>query len=67
MRSVLRNARHFSTGSILAMIGGIESKSANIEDNVPRGKFPKVTKRIGASPPQYPDWDDDDWDEQEDE
>ena len=25
-----------------------------IEDKVPRGKFPKVTKREGKSPPQYP-------------
>jgi hypothetical protein len=26
-----------------------------IEEKVPRGKFPKVTKRIGKSPPQYMD------------
>jgi hypothetical protein len=25
-----------------------------IEDEVPRGKFPKVIKRVGESPPQYP-------------
>jgi hypothetical protein len=24
-----------------------------IEDTVPKGKFPKVTKRVGKSPPQY--------------
>ena len=24
-----------------------------IEDKVPSGKFPKVTKRVGKSPPQY--------------
>ena len=24
-----------------------------IEDKLPRGKFPKVTKRVGKSPPQY--------------
>ncbi len=24
-----------------------------IEDKVPRGKYPKVTKRVGKSPPQY--------------
>jgi hypothetical protein len=24
-----------------------------IEDKVPVGKFPKVTKRVGKSPPQY--------------
>jgi hypothetical protein len=28
-----------------------------VEDAPPRGKFPKVVKRVGASPPQYPDWD----------
>jgi hypothetical protein len=28
-----------------------------IEDRVPRGKFPKVTKREGKSPPQYADED----------
>jgi hypothetical protein len=28
-----------------------------IEDKVPKGKFPKVTKRVGKSPPQYPDED----------
>jgi len=28
-----------------------------IGDEVGRGKFPKVTKRTGESPPQYPDWD----------
>ena len=26
-----------------------------VEDKVPRGKFPKVTKRVGKSPPQYAD------------
>jgi Plasmid pRiA4b ORF-3-like protein len=28
-----------------------------IEGRPTRGKFPKVTKRIGQSPPQYVDWD----------
>jgi hypothetical protein len=28
-----------------------------VEDKVPRGKFPKVTKRVGKSPPQYADED----------
>jgi Plasmid pRiA4b ORF-3-like protein len=28
-----------------------------IEETVPRGKFPKVTKRVGESPPQYPEHD----------
>jgi hypothetical protein len=42
-----------------------------VSDEVPKGKYPKITKRIGDSPPQYPDLDedevdDDDWDEEED-
>jgi hypothetical protein len=28
-----------------------------VEDQVPKGKYPKVTKRVGKSPPQYPDED----------
>ncbi len=28
-----------------------------IEDKVPRGKFPKVTRKVGKSPPQYADED----------
>jgi hypothetical protein len=28
-----------------------------VEDKVPRGKYPKVTKRVGQSPPQYADED----------
>jgi len=27
------------------------------EDAAPRGKYPKVTKRVGKSPPQYVGWD----------
>ena len=27
-----------------------------IEEKAGRGKFPKVTKRVGKSPPQYVDW-----------
>jgi hypothetical protein len=26
-----------------------------IEDKLPEGKIPKVTKKVGKSPPQYPD------------
>ena len=26
-----------------------------IENKAPKGKLPKVTKRVGKSPPQYPD------------
>jgi len=40
-----------------------------IEDEVPSGRYPKLTKRVGESPPQYMDWDeeeDDDEDEDED-
>jgi hypothetical protein len=28
-----------------------------IDEGAPRGKLPKVTARVGQSPPQYPDWD----------
>ena len=28
-----------------------------IEDKLPKGKLPKVTKQVGKSPPQYPDED----------
>ena len=31
-----------------------------IADEAPRGKYPKVTKRVGASPPQYVDWEKED-------
>ncbi|MBI2371193.1 MAG: plasmid pRiA4b ORF-3 family protein [Deltaproteobacteria bacterium] len=33
---------------------------AGIEDKVPPGKYPKVTKRVGESPPQYVDWEEED-------
>lgn len=38
-----------------------------IKDKVPRGKYPKVTKRVGQSPPQYVDWDEEeeDWVDEE--
>jgi hypothetical protein len=26
-----------------------------IDEKVPKGKFPRVTKRVGKSPPQYMD------------
>ena len=26
-----------------------------IEEKVPKGKYPKVTKKVGKSPPQYAD------------
>jgi hypothetical protein len=28
-----------------------------IDDSIPKGKYPKVISRVGASPPQYPDMD----------
>jgi len=31
-----------------------------IEEETERGKYPKVTKRIGDSPPQYVNWDEED-------
>ena len=30
---------------------------AAIRDEVPPGKYPRVVERVGESPPQYPDWD----------
>jgi len=27
------------------------------EKEAPEGRYPRVTKRVGQSPPQYPDWD----------
>lgn len=32
----------------------------DIKDGAPRGKYPKVTNRIGESPPQYVDWSEED-------
>jgi len=32
----------------------------SIDDSARRGKYPKVTKRVGKSPPQYPDVDEED-------
>ena len=29
-----------------------------IDTKIPPGKYPKVAKRVGQSPPQYPDMDD---------
>ena len=29
----------------------------SIEETVPKGRYPRVTKRVGESPPQYIDWD----------
>jgi hypothetical protein len=29
-----------------------------IDSKIPPGKYPKVAERVGQSPPQYPDWDD---------
>jgi hypothetical protein len=40
----------------------------SIEEKAPPGKYPKVTERIGKSPPQYPDLDEEEeWDEEVDE
>lgn len=36
-----------------------------IEDKVPRGKLPKVIKRVGKSPPQYPEVDEEDEDDED--
>lgn len=31
-----------------------------IADEAPRGRYPRVIKRAGASPPQYADWEEED-------
>jgi hypothetical protein len=31
-----------------------------VEEKAARGKYPRVTKRVGKSPPQYVDWDEED-------
>lgn len=38
-----------------------------IEEGAPKGKYPKITKRVGASPPQYAQQEDEDDDEEDDE
>jgi len=37
-----------------------------IHDGPGSGKYPRVTAKVGESPPQYPDWDEEDDDEDED-
>lgn len=38
-----------------------------IEDKAGKGKYPRITNRIGASPPQFEDWDEEDeWELEED-
>ncbi len=32
----------------------------DIEENAGTGKYPKITNRVGKSPPQYVDWDEED-------
>jgi hypothetical protein len=38
-----------------------------IADEAPKGKYPRVTERVGESPPQYPDWEEEDVVEEGDE
>lgn len=38
-----------------------------IDAEAPRGDYPRVTQRVGESPPQYPDWDDEDDGDEDDE
>ncbi len=35
-------------------------KVVSIQDEFPKKRYPIVTKQVGASPPQYPDWDEED-------
>jgi hypothetical protein len=44
-----------------------EIKVIAIEEEVPKGKYPRMTKRVGESPPQYPDGDEEESEEDEDE
>ena len=44
-----------ATGSTSATTGGTRSTWLAIDDKVPKGKYPKVIKRVGKSPPQYMD------------
>ena len=39
-----------------------------IEEQAPSGNYPKITTRVGESPPQYPNWDEDgdEWEDEED-
>jgi len=37
-----------------------------VHDGPGSGKYPRVTAKVGANPPQYPDWDDEGDDEDED-
>lgn len=34
-----------------------------IHDEIPSGRYPKITQKIGESPPQYGDWDEEDCDD----
>jgi hypothetical protein len=34
-----------------------------VHDGPGGGKYPRVTAKVGDSPPQYPDWDDEEYDE----
>jgi hypothetical protein len=36
-----------------------------IDSEIPSGKYPKVTKRVGDSPPQYADWDEEEEDDED--
>ena len=38
-------------------------KVVAVDDEAPKGRFPKVTGRVGESPPQY--LSDEDWDEED--
>ena len=50
---VWRSVAASATGSTSATTGGTRSTSWRSRTEVPVGKFPKVTKRVGKSPPQY--------------
>ncbi len=39
----------------------------DVQEEIPPGKYPKVTKRVGQSPPQYPGLEEEDWGDEEEE
>ncbi|UCG48128.1 MAG: plasmid pRiA4b ORF-3 family protein [Phycisphaerales bacterium] len=43
-----------------------EINVVGIDDEIPKGRYPAITERVGESPPQYPDWGNEDeaWDDE---
>lgn len=47
--------RGANNGPALEHVRGGQDLLVAIDDKVPKGKYLKVIKRVGMSPPQYPD------------